>query len=268
MQSTIQNDDSEKETFPDVIETPVSWGDINLQRADDFKAIVNPETGKVFSVVSQDYKLIRHEEAIERVNAVVNENPELGEYVVSTEFYNDGGRMRTTYCFHKIEVNIDKGDPVNPELHLLNSYDISWPFTLILGAFRMICSNGLVIGKKFLHIRKRHIYEIDELDLEEQISTALKRFRRQANQWKRWADRPLKASEYQKIMKVMKFGKNATEDIEYRVRRDASGFVDGYPIMSLWIFFNIVTWYITHYTASLRHRVELERRLRTALRGV
>jgi len=54
-------------SFPEVIETPVSWGDLNLQRAEDFKAIVNPETGKVFSIVSKDYRLIRHEEAIEKI---------------------------------------------------------------------------------------------------------------------------------------------------------------------------------------------------------
>ena len=141
-----------------------------------------------------------------------------------------------TYCFHEIEARIAVNDTVNPEDHLLNSYDISWPYTLILGAFRLICSNGLVIRKKFLHIRKRHVYEIDELDLEDQITTALKRFHRQTNQWKRWAVMPLKADEYQRIMKSMKFGKKATEDIEYRVRQDASGFVDRYPIMSMWIF--------------------------------
>lgn len=171
-----------------------------------------------------------------------------------------------TYCFHEIKVDINARDPVSPELHLLNSYDVTWPFSVLLGAFRFVCENGLVIGKKFLHIRKRHVYEIDQLDLEEQISTALKRFRRQTTLWKKWAERPLKAAEYQKIMKAMKFGKNATEDIEFRVRKDASGFADGYPVMSLWVFFNIITWYITHYSVSLRHRVELERRLRAALR--
>ena len=61
-------------SFPEVIETPVSWGDINLQRANDHKAIVNPETGKVYSIVSKDYKLIRHEDAVLRVNNVIDQN--------------------------------------------------------------------------------------------------------------------------------------------------------------------------------------------------
>jgi hypothetical protein len=85
---------------------------------------------------------------------VIEANEDLGACTVSIEFYNAFGRMRTAYCFHEIKVDLTEGDPVNPEIHLFNSYDVSWPFTLILGAFRMVCSNGLVIGKKFLHIRK------------------------------------------------------------------------------------------------------------------
>jgi len=48
--------------------------------------------------------------------------------------------------------------------------------------------------------------------------------------------------------------------------KEAEGFEDnGFPIMSLWIFFNILTWFITHRAASLNHRVEMEKRLRTTM---
>jgi hypothetical protein len=42
--------------FPEVSEVPVSWGEINLQLADKYKAIVNPKTDKVYSIVSKDYR--------------------------------------------------------------------------------------------------------------------------------------------------------------------------------------------------------------------
>jgi hypothetical protein len=254
--------------FPEVIEAPVLWGDINLQRANDHKAIVNPETGKVFSIVSKDYKLIRHEDAVLRVNNVIDENSDLGKYKVSTEFYNDGSRMRSTYCFYEISTKITPGDPVNPELHLFNSYDTSWPFIVLLGAFRSVCANGLVVGRKFLYIRKRHVYDFDQIDLEEQISTVLKRFRFQTNQWRKWADRQLTERDHKKIIKSMKWGKGAIEEIEARTADEARDVNDrGFPIISLWIFYNVITWYITHRAVSLNHRIEMERRLRTALRG-
>lgn len=254
--------------FPEVIEAPVSWGDLDLQRTHDHKAIVNPETGKVFSIVSKDYKLIRHEDAVMRVNNVIAENSDLGKYDVSIEFFNDGSRMRSTYCFYEISAEITSRDPVNPELHLFNSYDTSWPFILLLGAFRMVCSNGLVIGTKFLHIRKRHVYDFEQIDLENQVSTALKRFHLQTNQWQKWTDRPLTERDYKKILKCMKFSKGAMQEIEDQTAQEAQDFSDnGFPIISLWLFFNIITWYITHRAVSLNHRIAMERRLRSALRG-
>jgi hypothetical protein len=48
--------------------------------------------------------------------------------------FNDGGRMRMKYLFPEIEVEIAKDDVVNPELQLFNSYDTTWPFTVILGS--------------------------------------------------------------------------------------------------------------------------------------
>ena len=39
----------------------------------------------------------------------------------------------------------------------------------------------------------------------------------------------------------------------------------GFTIITLWVFFNILTWYITHRAALLNHKVEMGRRLRTAI---
>lgn len=64
----------------------------------------------------------------------------------------------------------------------------------------------------------------------------------------------------------MKLGKNATEEIQYQINHDASGYDDdNFAVMSLWIFYNVLTWYITHQAVSLNHRVEMENRLRAAM---
>jgi hypothetical protein len=95
-------------SFPEVSEVPVSWGEMNLQRADKYKAIVNPKIDKVYSIVSKDYKLIRHEDAIQRIESTIDGNPKLGKYKTDTEFYNDGGRMRRIYRFYEKSVEIKK----------------------------------------------------------------------------------------------------------------------------------------------------------------
>jgi len=254
-------------SFPEIVMQPVMWGyRKEPHQADKYKAIVDFNTGKLFSIVSNDYKLIRHEEAIERIEKALYEVPDLGEYKTYTSFYNDGGRMRRTYRFTERSVEIQEGDIVNPELHLFNSYDVTWPFIILLGAFRLICTNGLVVGEKFLYLRKRHILNLDQIDPKEQVSTALKRFSKQTDKWKEWAERQLTERTYTRVMKAMKFGKNAMQEIKGRIEQEVEGFDDNhFPVMSAWIFFNILTWYITYRAVSLNHRVEMEKRLRAAM---
>jgi hypothetical protein len=124
----------------------------------------------------------------------------------------------------------------------------------------------MVVEKKFLHLRKRHIYGLDQIGLEEEVSTALDRFLLQTEQWKKWSNRPLTGEVHDRIMEVMKYGQKATKEIEKKVTQEADKCDNtGFPVMTLWTFLNILTWYITHRAVSLNHRVELERRLRKAL---
>jgi len=257
-------------SFPEIIEQPVMWGYYrDLHQANKYKAIVNPDNGKLFSIVSNDYRLIRHEEAIERIENAIYEVPDLGRYETYTKFYNDMGRMRRTYRFPEIYVEIGLRDTVNLEIHLFNSYDTVWMFIVLLGAFRLICKNGLVVGKKFLHLRKRHVYELEQINVREEVSTALTRFKLQTKQWGKWAQRQLTEKTYKKVIKDMKFGKKAMEEIEDRIYQDAEGFSNNdVPIMSVWMFFNVFTWYITHKAVSINHRVDMEKKLRAAMVNV
>jgi hypothetical protein len=260
-------DQQEEVSFPPVEEQEVFWGhDKSLHKANRYKAIVDSITGKLFSIVSQDYRLIRHQKAIEQVEEAIKKTPDLGKCEAHTSFYNAGGRMRRDYVFPDITVEISSGDDINPELQLYNSYDTTWPFIVILGAFRLICTNGLVIREKFLHLRKRHIVNLDNIELKEQVSTALERFNRQAREWREWSDRQLTVETYKQFMEVMQFGKNATKEINKRSNQEAEKLDEnGFPIMSLWAFYNVLTRHITHRAVSLNHRVEMERRLRATL---
>jgi len=254
--------------FPEIVEQPVMWGyHRELHDADKHKAIVDRDTGKLFSIVSKDYKLIRHEQAIDQIEEAIHKTPGFGKYKVTTEFYNDGGRMRRKYVFSEISVSIEGNDRVNPEIQLFNSYDTTWPFIVLLGAFRLVCTNGLVVGKKFLHFRKRHVFDFDQIRLNEQVSTALRRFELQTEEWKKWTNRLLTVAVYNQVIAAMKFGKKAAGEIEEKAFQEADGYDDynDFPVIKLWAFFNILTWYITHRTVSLNHRVEMEGRLRSAL---
>jgi len=229
--------DTEEVSFPEIVEQPVMWGYYrDIHQANRHKALVDSNTGKLFSIVSNDYKLIRHEEAIERIEQAILEVPNLGEYKTYTRFHNDGGRMRRTYRFPKRSIEIQERDVVNPELHLFNSYDVTWPFIITLGAFRVICTNDRVVTEKFLCLRKRRILSLDQIDPKEQVSTVLKRFSKQTDKWKKWAERQLTEKTYSRVMQAMKFGKKATQEIRGRIEQEAKGFDDNhFPVMSAWI---------------------------------
>jgi len=257
----------EKVIFPIVEEQPVMWGyHRDLHDAAQYKAIVERDTGKLFSIVSKEYKVIRHEQAIDALEGVIDEAPDLGTPSVKTSFYNEGARMLRTYRFKKIAVEIRPMDWIHLQLLLYNSYDLTWPLIVILGAFRFVCANGLVVGKEFFQFRKRHVVEIDRMDFKDQVTTALKRFEDQTRSWREWATRPLSLETYGKVMKAMEFGKRATETIEEKVNDEVEGFLhEGGPQPTVWMFYNLITWYITHRAVSLNHRVELEKRLRRAV---
>jgi hypothetical protein len=253
--------------FPNVAEMPVSWWlDKKSRLAENHKAIVDLNTGKLYSIVSMDYRVIRHEDAIKEVEQELSGMKGLGQYEAITEFFNDGGRMRRTYRFNDIAVKIkNEGDLINPELHLFNSYDKTWPFIILLGAFRLVCENGLVVGNKFLHLRKRHIYELGQIDVAEEVGTALKRFNKQARQWKSWTKKKVTPRSYSKVLETMKLGIKAKEVVENRVMQETEDFdTGGFPVITAWGFYNILTRYISHNAVSLNHRVAMESRLRAA----
>ena len=63
-------------TFPLVAEQPVFCGPKDKPwPAGKHKAIVDLATGKVFSIVSRDYRLIRHEDAIEFLEKAIQRIP-------------------------------------------------------------------------------------------------------------------------------------------------------------------------------------------------
>lgn len=53
-----------------------------------------------------------------------------------------------------------KIEGLTPEVVLINSYDRTSSFVLMLGVYRMICSNGLISGTSYDSIRVRHVGEI------------------------------------------------------------------------------------------------------------
>lgn len=125
-----------------------------------FSAIVADDDRLVFAVVSQNYKFVTNEEAIE-----------LGEECFRTVFSGATARdmevfnitMTKTRSFCHIDyVNKNdsfepwKNDKWVPYLRVTNSYNRTKPLRFDLGFCRWICTNGMIFGDKSIRFRYIH----------------------------------------------------------------------------------------------------------------
>jgi len=137
--------------------------DEKLTEIERFRAVTDVESGYVFSIVGEDYKLVTNREAIE-----------LGKECFRTVFkLTDDSKMALfnvimpgTRSFCHIDFlymgaisESRKGDPWAPFLRVTNSYNRTFSLNFDLGFCRGICRNGMIFGKrsiefKFVHSRR------------------------------------------------------------------------------------------------------------------
>jgi len=117
------------------------------------KAVVRTDTMKSLGIVSNDYGLVKHE-------SVIDSFREAGkEYGVQEKIslVKDGAYLLYQMTFPKVEMEVRKGDLIKMQMIAKNSYNGNNSLTVIFGAFRLVCSNGMILGEKFLQFSYRHI---------------------------------------------------------------------------------------------------------------
>ena len=250
--------------FPQVKEQPVFFGRKNYQMTEDYKAIVNPETNNLYSIVSSKYKLIKHEEVISGVEEALWEVPEYGQTDRRVELTNDGSKMRTTFKFPEISVNVGS-DLIHPQIVVYNSYDTTLGLRIDFGAFKVICSNGLTIGYKVFHYNKKHFASLDIQTVLQGLKESLNQFSEQRELWKTWVDKQLEMEEAKTILSKLELNKKEEREIGLEVEKQ-SGITllpwDASQWITKWILFNILAQYITHRVKSITRRFTLENQMR------
>lgn len=140
------------------------------------QAVVRTDTNLPIGVVSKKYALVTHAEVVKTFRKAlgkkVNENIRLT---------HDGARMHYEVILPDVTVKIDSGDEVAMRLVVENSYDGSHKLQIIFGAFRFVCSNGMIIGRKFLSINRRHVGEVmlNVDQVQKQVSILTEVFRKE-----------------------------------------------------------------------------------------
>ena len=108
-----------------------------------YKLIVNEDTNKILSCMTNNYQVIINTELLDAASAALDER---GAILKESRLFAEGARTSWKYRIPDIKLEVQKGDFVNPEIIIKNSYDGSCEASVIAGAYRLVCSNGMVIG--------------------------------------------------------------------------------------------------------------------------
>lgn len=237
----------------------------HLPCGDNFVAVIDQTTGKTYAIVSNQYDLHTHQELLVLTQDAILKLPEFGEPARSVWLSDDGGMMKGTFTFPNIKYEIRPGDFINPSLTIYNSYNRSWPIRWLLGAFRIVCANGLVVGKQFAYASRKHLGEVNLPTMQRQIKKELESLSDQTQLWQKWVDQKIEQAEYEALMSRLDLAKKDQETIEQTVETE-SGTVVPFALaqgqLTRWILFCIITQWLTHHVESELKRTWIETRLR------
>ena len=158
-------------------------------------------------VVSKDYTLVQHiaifDVAVQALEAA-NIDPDVVKAELRITEY--GERMELSIYLPR-NYNIDPGDGHEMALRIecLNSVDGSTRFRVLMGWFRFVCSNGLIVGVTRSDVRRRHVGAsplrqvgevlsrgMDEVDNESENFTEWRKIRIDPRQLAPWVEKDLK----------------------------------------------------------------------------
>ena len=125
------------------------------------KFIVREDTGDILSCMSDNYKLITNKQIIEAANPIIKKS---GGKLKEVNVFGKGEKLHMNWHFPNHLVKLSNKDEMTPEIVIDNSYNGTVGVNIIAGAFRIICSNGLVIGVVAHKYKNKHIKSNVSLD--------------------------------------------------------------------------------------------------------
>ena len=153
--------------------------------------------------------------------------------------FGDGARTKYTYVFPNTRVKVAKDDYVNPEIVINNSYDGSSAVGVLGGAFRLVCSNGLVIGFLLGQTKNVHSVYNNSLDkiedfIEQTVEKVVKTF---DEKFPTLVEPPVKTKHIKDIIRLV-----PTQAME-----PLTQYLLGHTPKTYWDLLNAATWVATHH---------------------
>ena len=199
-----------------------------------YKFIMREDTGKILSCMTNDYKLVTNQEIIDAAEPILKEhNAQLKEAVS----FGNGQQTTWKWIIPDVKIEISKGDLMSPEIIIKNSYDGSLQVHILSGAFRLVCSNGMIIGNVIEKYNYKHnIGNINLDNLDESIENTIIHARKVGEEFPALKDVVIKQKHIVELIKLFP--------------STMSVFIARYMIANksknYWDLFNVATYINTH----------------------
>jgi hypothetical protein len=144
-------------------------------------------------IVSKEYVLIQHSEVVDVVLQALDVcDVPRNEVAANLEITEYGERMALSVILPK-SYSFDAGDgyPMALRLECLNSVDGSTAFRTLMGWFRFVCSNGLVLGVTRSDVRRRHVGGLTTDDVASVLRSGLAECEKEKRNFELWRRTPV-----------------------------------------------------------------------------
>lgn len=135
------------------------------------KAVVRTDTKQALGIVSNGYGLVHHGTVVD----AIREATASYETTEKLDVTMNGAFLFLSISFPRIQQEVKTGDFIRLMMIIRNSYNGMHRLQVIFGAFRLVCSNGMVLGKKFTELSYRHmsskVEALNKKSIMEQYST-------------------------------------------------------------------------------------------------
>jgi hypothetical protein len=139
-------------------------------------------------VVSKNYALVQHTDILDvAARALGGAKIALDAVKAEIEITEYGERMALSlYLPDKYSFDPGDGYPMALRLECFNSVDGSTRFRALMGWFRLVCRNGLIIRVTRSDVRRRHVGDLRLKDVGEILASGLRESETEKKNFERW----------------------------------------------------------------------------------
>ena len=218
------------------------------------------DTYEEYGIISKEYHVVTHEEAIASLIDVLPEFPEYGEPEIKTKFIGNGAKMRVVIDFPEAPtITVAKNDPVRVRITGQNSYDLQWEYSVGVEGYVQVCSNGMMGWEALEKYNKKHNSTLMLDQSRFVLGNAMQAFSEQTEIWKLWSTQKLPVATFQHVIDGLPFGERHTEklmELPIIQKKDTLKNLGTKGKATLWDVNLAATQFLTHEVESEKVKVD------------